>query len=87
MGANNENLDEVLKTKPKDVCGIKVFMGSSTGNMLVDNSKTLSQIFKNSPLLIATHCEDEATVRKNTTTFTKKYGEEIPFEMHPLIRS
>ena len=87
MGANNENLDEVLKTKPKDVCGIKVFMGSSTGNMLVDNSKILSQIFKNSPLLIATHCEDEATVRKNTTTFTKKYGEEIPFEMHPLIRS
>mgnify|MGYP001203240952 FL=1 len=87
MGANNENLDEVLKTKPKDVCGIKVFMGSSTGNMLVDNSKTLSQIFKNSPLLIATHCEDEATVKKNTTTFTKKYGEEIPFEMHPLIRS
>ena len=87
MGANNENLDEVLKTNPKDVCGIKVFMGSSTGNMLVDNSKTLSQIFKNSPLLIATHCEDEATVRKNTSIFRKKYGEEIPFEMHPLIRS
>ena len=63
MGANNENLDEVLKTDGKNVCGIKVFMGSSTGNMLVDNKQTLSQIFKNSPLLIATHCEDEATIR------------------------
>ena len=87
MGANNDNLDEVLKTNPKDVCGIKVFMGSSTGNMLVDNSKILSQIFKNSSLLIATHCEDEATIRKNTSLYRAKYGEEIPFEMHPLIRS
>ncbi len=87
MGANNENLNEVLKTNPKDVCGIKVFMGSSTGNMLVDNTKTLSQIFKNSPLLIATHCEDEATIRKNTKKILGKYGEKIPFEMHPVIRS
>jgi dihydroorotase len=62
-------------------------MGSSTGNMLVDNSKTLSQIFKNSSLLIATHCEDEATIRKNTSLFKDKYGESIPFEMHPIIRS
>tara|TARA_B110000971_G_scaffold104727_1_gene107557 strand:+ start:3874 stop:5214 length:1341 start_codon:yes stop_codon:yes gene_type:complete len=87
MGANNENLEEVLKTNPKKVCGIKVFMGSSTGNMLVDNKQTLSQIFKNSSLLIATHCEDEQTIRKNTAIFKAKYGEKIPFEMHPKIRS
>ena len=64
MGANNDNLNEVLRTNGEDVCGIKVFMGSSTGNMLVDNKETLSQIFKNSSLLIATHCEDEHTIRK-----------------------
>ena len=87
MGANNDNLEEVLKTNVEDVCGIKVFMGSSTGNMLVDNKETLSQIFKNSSLLIATHCEDEHTIRKNTTFFKKKYGENIPFELHPIIRS
>ena len=87
MGANNENLQEVLKTNPRNVCGIKVFMGSSTGNMLVDNKQTLSQIFKNSSLLIATHCEDEQTIRKNTAIFKEKYGENIPFEMHPIIRS
>jgi dihydroorotase len=87
MGANNENLQEVLKTNPRNVCGIKVFMGSSTGNMLVDNKHTLSQIFKNSSLLIATHCEDEQTIRKNTAIFKEKYGENIPFELHPTIRS
>jgi dihydroorotase len=87
MGANNENLEEVLKTDPKEVCGIKVFMGSSTGNMLVDNKKTLSELFKNSRLLIATHCEDEKTIRQNTALYKKKYGENIPFKMHPLIRS
>ncbi len=87
MGANNENLDEVLKTNGENVCGIKVFMGSSTGNMLVDNKQTLSQIFKNSPLLIATHCEDEATIRTNTAIFKAKYGDDVPFEMHPQIRS
>lgn len=64
MGATNDNLEEVLKTDPKTVCGIKVFMGSSTGNMLVDNEKTLTGIFSQCPLLIATHCEDEATIRK-----------------------
>ena len=75
MGANNDNLNEVLKTNGEDVCGIKVFMGSSTGNMLVDNKETLSQIFKNSSLLIATHCEDEQTIRKNIAFFKKKYGD------------
>ena len=87
MGANNDNLEEVLKTNGEDVCGIKVFMGSSTGNMLVDNKETLSQIFKNSSLLIATHCEDEQTIRKNTAFFKEKYGDNIPFELHPIIRS
>ncbi len=87
MGATNDNLKEVLKTDPKNTCGIKIFMGSSTGNMLVDNSETLSQIFKNSPILIATHCEDEATIRSNTAKYTSKYGNDIPFELHPIIRS
>ena len=87
MGANNDNLKEVLKTNRNDVCGIKVFMGSSTGNMLVDNKETLSQIFKNSSLLVATHCEDEKTIRENLLIFKEKYSDNIPFEMHPQIRS
>ena len=87
MGATNDNLKEVLKTDPNNTCGIKIFMGSSTGNMLVDNSETLSQIFKNSPILIATHCEDEATVKSNLAKYTAKYGNDIPFELHPIIRS
>lgn len=87
MGAGNDNLEEVLKTDPANVCGIKVFMGSSTGNMLVDNEKTLEGIFKNAPMLIATHCEDEETIRNNMDAFRAKYGENITPEMHPLIRS
>lgn len=87
MGASNDNAEEVLKTNPKNICGIKIFMGSSTGNMLVDNEKTLESIFKNAPILVATHCEDEATIRRNEEEFRKKYGEEIPVEMHPLIRN
>lgn len=87
MGATNDNLEEVLKTNQKDVCGVKVFMGSSTGNMLVDNSKTLENIFSKVDLLIATHCEDEATIRKNTEIFKTKYGEDVPFRLHPEIRS
>lgn len=87
MGAGNTNLDEVLKTDPKNVCGIKVFMGSSTGNMLVDNEKTLEGIFKNAPILVATHCEDEATVRHNLQLFKEKYGDAITPEMHPIIRN
>ena len=79
MGANNENLQEVLKTNPRNVCGIKVFMGSSTGNMLVDNKQTLSQIFKNSSLLIATHCEDEQTIRK-ILPYLKKNMERYPLK-------
>ena len=87
MGASNDNIDEVLKTNPKNVCGIKVFMGSSTGNMLVDNRTTLQSIFSKCKLLIATHCEDEETIRTNLEKFKEKYGENIPVECHPLIRS
>jgi dihydroorotase len=87
MGASNDNIEEVLKTDEKEVCGIKVFMGSSTGNMLVDDEKTLEAIFSRCPLLIATHCEDEATIRKNMEEARNKYGEEVPIGLHPLIRS
>ena len=87
MGSTNENLHEIEKTDPKEVCGIKIFMGSSTGNMLVDDPKTLEKIFRNAPTLIATHCEDEATIRKNTEEFKAKYGDDIPFKFHPIIRS
>ena len=72
MGASNDNIEEVLKTNPKNVCGVKVFMGSSTGNMLVDNEQTLTNIFSKCPMLIATHCEDEATVRKNLAEYKEK---------------
>ena len=87
MGASNDNLEEVLKTNPSNVCGIKVFMGSSTGNMLVDNPETLKGIFSQAPTLVATHCEDEDTIKKNTAEFKEKYGLEMPIRMHPLIRS
>lgn len=87
MGAGNDNIEEVLKTNPKNVCGIKVFMGSSTGNMLVDNPTTLENLFSKAPILIATHCEDEATIRRNTDIYKEKYGEDVPIECHPLIRS
>ncbi|MDB4088863.1 dihydroorotase [Flavobacteriales bacterium] len=87
MGASNENIEEVLKTDPKSVCGVKVFMGSSTGNMLVDNEITLTNIFSKCKMLIATHCEDEATIRKNIAEYKEKYGDDIPMEYHPTIRS
>lgn len=87
MGASNNNLEEVLKTDPKNVCGIKVFMGSSTGNMLVDNEKVLENIFKEAPMLVATHCEDEQTIQHNLARYKEQYGENITIEMHPLIRS
>lgn len=87
MGASNDNLEEVLKTDPAKVCGIKVFMGSSTGNMLVDDTNTLENLFSKTAMLIATHCEDEAIIRRNLEVFREKYGEEISFDQHPLIRS
>jgi len=87
MGASNDNLEEVLKTNGKNVCGIKIFMGSSTGNMLVDNQKTLEGLFSKVPLLIATHCEDEATIRGNLVKAKEKFGDNIPIEQHPIIRN
>jgi dihydroorotase len=87
MGASNDNLDEVLRTDTSNVCGIKVFMGSSTGNMLVDNPKTLENIFSQSPMLVATHCEDEATIQSNLAHYKQLLGENIPVRLHPKIRS
>lgn len=87
MGATNDNLSELLKVDPKTVCGVKVFMGSSTGNMLVDNSDTLSRIFAEVPMLIATHCEDEATILRNLEQYKAQYGDDVPFNVHHLIRS
>ena len=87
MGASNDNIEEVLKTDPSKVCGVKVFMGSSTGNMLVDAPDTLNKIFSEVPMLIATHCEDELTIRKNTALYKEKYGEHVPISCHPEIRS
>ncbi|MES2274701.1 MAG: dihydroorotase [Bacteroidota bacterium] len=87
MGASNDNLDEVLKTDTRNVCGIKVFMGSSTGNMLVDNPTTLEKLFAESPMLIATHCEDEATIKRNLAHYKELLGDNITIGYHPIIRS
>jgi len=87
MGASNDNLDEILKTNPKNVGAIKIFMGSSTGNMLVDNKKVLEEIFSKSKMPIAVHCEDEDTIKHNLSIAIKKYGKKIPIDEHPKIRS
>ncbi|MFI3321164.1 MAG: dihydroorotase [Rikenellaceae bacterium] len=87
LGATNENWSEIASVDPKKVCGLKVFMGSSTGNMLVDSKEMLSQIFKESPLLITTHCESEEIVQANMARFKAEYGENITPSMHPIIRS
>ena len=87
IGAANDNLEEVLKTDVNKVCGLKIFMGSSTGNLLVDNEKTLEGFFSKFPALIATHCEHEPTIRRNTELFKERYGENVPIECHPQIRS
>ncbi len=87
MGASNDNLDQVLQTDPHTVCGIKVFMGSSTGNMLVDDEKALEGLFSRAHLPIATHCEDEETIKRNFERYFDEYGDNIPFKCHPEIRS
>ena len=87
FGGTNDNLDELLKTDPKKVAGIKLFLGSSTGNMLVDNEQVLEKIFSSTKMIISVHCEDEATIKKNTQEFINKYGEDIPLKYHPIIRS
>ena len=87
MGASNDNLDEVLKTNPRNVGAVKIFMGSSTGNMLVDNKAVLEKIFKESKMLIAVHCEDEEIVKANAELARQEFGEDVPIEEHPKIRS
>lgn len=87
FGGTNDNLEEIKKINPKTTAALKLFLGSSTGNMLVDNEKVLEEIFKHSPLIIATHCEDEDTIRKNMEAHVKKYGDDIPIHLHPKIRS
>jgi dihydroorotase len=87
IGAGNDNLEEVLKTDLKTVCGLKIFMGSSTGNLLVDDPEKLEAFFSRFPGLIATHCEDEPTIRKNSEDFKTKYGDDVPIHFHPVIRS
>jgi dihydroorotase len=87
FGGTNDNLEELLQTDPKTVAGIKLFLGSSTGNMLVDNLDVLEKIFSSTQLIISVHCEDEATIKKNTAHYKALYGENIPIELHPVIRS
>lgn len=87
MGATNENLQELIAIDPTKVCGIKIFMGSSTGNMLVDKEETLNDIFSKAPCLVAVHCEDESTIQKNSALYRDKYGENVPLKYHPHIRS
>jgi dihydroorotase len=86
MGVTNDNYDEAMRTDPRTVCGLKIFMGSSTGNMLVDNRSTLERIFRDSQLLIATHCEDESRVRSRQAAFQRKYGDALEAKHHPQIR-
>jgi dihydroorotase len=87
FGATNDNIEEIRRLDAGETCGVKVFMGASTGNMLVDDPQTLAQIFADAPVLIATHCEDSPMIRANEQAYREKYGDEIPIEAHPLIRS
>jgi dihydroorotase len=87
MGTSNDNLEEIVKTDPATVCGIKVFMGASTGNMLVDDPEVLESVFEKAPTLVAVHCEDEPTIQENIRILKERFGEDIPISYHPLIRS
>ena len=87
FGGTNDNLDEILKVDPKSVAGLKLFLGSSTGNMLVDDPEVLEKIFSSTDMVISVHCEDEATIRKNLKKYKDQYGDDIPMELHPVIRS
>ena len=87
FGGTNDNLEEILKVDPKQVAGLKLFLGSSTGDMLVDNPEVLEKIFSSTNLLISVHCEDEATIRANTEVYKERYGDNIPINLHPIIRS
>lgn len=87
FGGTNDNLEEILKVDPKTVAGLKIFLGSSTGNMLVDDPKVLEKIFSSTDLVISVHCEDEGTIKKNLAMYISEYGDDIPMEKHPMIRS
>lgn len=87
IGATNDNIDDLMKADPANVCGIKVFMGSSTGDMLVDNELSLKRLFANAHMLVASHCEDEQEIKKNMQFYRNKYGEDVPLKLHPFIRS
>jgi len=87
LGATNDNLEQIRALAPDQTCGIKVFMGASTGNMLVDREETLRAIFRDAPVLVATHCEDTPTILRNEAIYREKYGEDVPMACHPLIRS
>lgn len=86
MGATNNNIEELKQVNPREVCGVKVFMGSSTGNMLVDDTEALSRIFEEIPLLITTHCEDEGIIQRNKAIYKAQFGDELPIKFHPIIR-
>ena len=87
FGGTNDNLDEILKVNPKEVAGLKLFLGSSTGNMLVDDPAVLEKIFSSTDMVISVHCEDEGTIKSNLKTYTDMYGDDIPMKYHPIIRS
>ncbi len=87
LGATNDNIDAIRALDKNQACGIKVFMGSSTGNMLVDQEAILEAIFRDAPTLVATHCEDSPTIEANEAAYREKYGEDVPIEEHPKIRS
>lgn len=87
FGGTNDNLDEILKVDPKTVAGLKLFLGSSTGNMLVDDPDVIEKIFSSTDMVISVHCEDEDTIRKNLAKYKEEYGDDIPMELHPVIRS
>ncbi|WP_405211105.1 dihydroorotase [Dokdonia sp. Asnod2-E02] len=87
FGGTNDNLDEILKVDKKSVAGLKLFLGSSTGNMLVDDEAVLEKIFKSTDMVISTHCEDEETIRENLAIYKERYGDDIPMNLHPIIRS
>ena len=87
LGATNNNLDEIINANPSEVCGVKLFMGSSTGNMLVDNENSLRNLFAGAGIPVVCHCESEPLIKRNSEFFRNKYGEDIPVQMHPMIRS
>lgn len=87
LGTTNSNIEEIKRVNPETICGVKIFMGSSTGDMLVDDPKALEDVFRYAPSIITTHCEDDPMIKENFQKFIKGYGEELPAKFHPLIRS